>query len=97
MNIFSVATMVMAVAFNTASAFAPSGVSSMVSIRRTTVPCNDPFTSIFTESNGLQMSQENEPVQQSSIPVFLDPGTKGEFHVCLDKNNILEFTHACRT
>ena len=77
MNIFSLATLVMAFSFNTASAFAPSGVSSMVSLRRTVAPCKDPFNSIFTESNGLQMSQENEPVQQSSLPVFLDPGTKG--------------------
>ncbi|KAL3797125.1 hypothetical protein HJC23_000463 [Cyclotella cryptica] len=44
-----------------------------------------PFdASMFIESSALRMSQENEQVkQENNLPVFLDPGTKGELSLVL--------------
>lgn len=76
-SLCSVTALIIALGFNDASAFAPSAMTSATASRRSTsIPRNHPFDSI-NESNGLKMSQENGDAQQSSLPVFLDPGTKG--------------------
>ncbi|KAL7490351.1 hypothetical protein ACHAW6_016173 [Cyclotella cf. meneghiniana] len=64
----------------TVYAFAPSHSSLATSRQTKSRPANgERFdNSIFIESGALRMSAENDEVkQQSNLPVFLDPGTKG--------------------
>ena len=67
---------------NGSSAFAPSlNTQRTVGINQlrqfNTVPIVDTSTTSNHGPTPLKMSQENEPAIKSSLPVFLDPGTKG--------------------
>ena len=78
----------------TAYAFAPSRSPLTTSRQTKSRPTNVFDNSIFIETGALRMSAENDPVkQQSNLPVFLDPGTKGKLSFTISVSIVSSHTN----